>query len=152
MEINLNDFISKIEAVTHKLIKGVQKGMIGQDGVFYEPPCPSSYVTHANDYFGGRGILVRYMDLLKIKEFSGVDLRENVTRTFNALWSEREIGSNQFKPEFTHIEDRLAYSKQLMVFGQIQDKSLHGILTLTLKDPICQAVGLDYIAANLKFH
>jgi hypothetical protein len=153
-KFNENAFSSKIQDITKKLIRGVQKGIIGQDGIFYEPPCPSSYVTNANDYFGGRGILVRYMDLLKIEEFSGIDLKENVEKTVEALWSTRDVVSGQFKAEFTNLEDRKAYAKQFNLLwgdtGQVITWDLDS--NPKIKDPICQAVGLDFIAATLRFY
>lgn len=140
-----------MEEVARKLIHGVQKGLIGKDGIFYEPPCPSSYTDHANDYFGGRGILVRNMELNKIKEIFRIDFKENIEKTLEAIWQTRDEKSNQFKIDFTNKMDHLAYSEQFNLLWETK----HLVDTWNITDPavtdaISQAVGFDFIAAALK--
>jgi len=152
-KFNLEDFDTKIKEITTKLIHGVQKGMIGKDGIFHEPPCLLSYVTNAKDYYGGRGILIRYMDLKKVEAFSGVDFKENILKTVNAIWLTRDVNSNQFQVEFTTDENNLNYVKQFDTLWGISDQSsrwLIGSEDLKLRNAIAQALGMDFLAGALK--
>lgn len=150
-QFKLDVFRSRIEDVTKKLIHGVHKGFVGKNGVFYEPPCSSSYFTHANDYFGGRGILIRHLEFAKVKELTGVDLKENVLKTVDALWETRDVNSDQFQSEFTKTQDHQDYAKQFGALWGGTDESVTWNIDSDpiTKDAICQAVGMDFIAAAL---
>lgn len=151
-DINPLNFKEKLTDMTKKLIHGIQKGMIGKDGVFHEPPCLSSYAANGKDYLGGRGILVRYMDIQGIKAFSGIDFSENVLKTVEAIWQTRDEASNQFKAEFTSLENNLEYAKHFDDLWEFSDQgTVWNVETdLKTKNGICQAVGLDFIAAAMK--
>lgn len=150
-EFNAEIFNKKINFAVNKLIQGIQKGMIGKDGIFHEPPCLSSYATNGKDYFVGRGILVRYMNIKEIKAFSGVDFSGNILKTVDALWKTREENTNQFKAEFTTKEANLDYANQFDELWGFSDQAVQWVIDADekTKNAICQAVGLDFLAAAL---
>ena len=155
LEFNLADFESKITSVTKKLIHGVQKGMIGNDGIFHEPPCIASYNMNGNDYLAGRGILLRYMDLEFVKKLTGIDFKDNILKTVCALWSTRDESNNQFIANFTPPQANVDFANQCGSLLGFSDRATCWILSHEKQnevEAITQALGIDCLAAGAKNH
>jgi hypothetical protein len=150
------NFDTEVRQIIQKLVRGVQEALIGKgDGIFHEPPCLSSYSTYANEYRGGRGILVRYMGVQDIKNLLGVDFTANILQTIKAIWSTRDNDSNQFQPEFATDPQSAEYFMQFKnLLGYSDDVTGWNIDSNDTKvnDAITQAVGLDFLGAALSIH
>lgn len=147
------DFETKITDVTKKLIHGVHKGMIGRDGIFHEPPCGASYNMNGNNYLAGRGILLRYMDLVAAKKLTGIDFKENILKTALAIWSTRDESSNQFIADFTPAQANIDFANQCGTLLGISDRATCWILDYEKPNEVeatCQGLGLDVLGAALK--
>ncbi len=151
---NARDFEAKITNFTKKLIQGVHKGMIGNDGIFHELACVASYNLNGNDYLAGRGILLRYMDLEVVKKLTGIDFKDNILKTVFALWSTRDESNNQFREDFTPTQANLDFANQCGALLGISDRATCWILSHEKQnevEAITQALGIDFLAAAAKF-
>lgn len=151
LPFDANVFAENVLANIGKIGRGVQSALVGKtDGVIREAPCFSSLSLYGDDYFAGRGVLVRYLDARKLKALVGVDLKPNINSTMNALWSSRITDLNQFKTEFTAEEDDMAYIKQFRSQWGTADVQTQWVILS--KDPnlaqgICQSIGMDFLRA-----
>lgn len=147
-------FEAQVLDTVQQLVRGVSQAMLGDEDVFYEPPCSTSYGSlYSGDYIGGRGILVRYMDVNRIKALMGIDFSTCINETAKALWDSRDETSNQFKADFTSMQHTQAYFNRFEKHVGFQDNV--SIWNLSSSDPkfvaaAPQAVGLDFLAAAYK--
>jgi hypothetical protein len=147
-ENNLKDLLQKV-------VLGIQKVLIDKsDGVIREAPCYGSFgPSFAIDYLGGRGVLVRYLDLSQVKALLGVDLSSSVMATVNALWNAKDATTHQFKSAYTSKEHDVAYSEQFRAAMGYSDQVSYWDIDPSkraLQYGICQAMGLDFISAALR--
>ncbi|WP_116524427.1 glycoside hydrolase family 76 protein [Seonamhaeicola aphaedonensis] len=148
-------FKSKINNLIENLAKGIQNGLIANvDGIMREAPCYSSFgPEHGRDYLAGRGIMVRYLAQDEIKKHLDIDLTDNISKTFEAIWNTRDIATNQFKPEFTAIENDKLYIEQFTQLWGLADDVYQWNLDKMKeknKNGVCQSIGLDFLGATIR--
>jgi hypothetical protein len=148
-------FEDKIRSTIKLIGNGIKTALIGEtDGIIREAPCLSSFgPNHGNDYLAGRGIMMRYIGANQEKALLGVDLDENIMATVDAIWQTRNTVNNQFKPEFTSIENDKLYIEQFRKLWELAD-DVHEWDIKKMKDQnkqgVCQSIGLDALGAAIK--
>jgi hypothetical protein len=150
-----NDFEIKVKDTLHKLVLGVKKGMVGkEDNLFYEPPCDSSFCSnYANDYYEGRGILVRYIDIQKVKSLFNEDFLPPIVETLKALWKKKDSDTNQYQIEYTDEKNKEDYVNQFNSLWNTKFAVTNWDLSSVdekLKNELTQALGLDFLAATMR--
>ncbi len=133
---------------------GVKTALVGNtDGIIREAPCLSSFgPRHGNDYLAGRGILMRYLGSPEIHARLGVDLRENIKATAEAIWQTRDPATDQFQPECTSLENDRKYVRQFRELWGTADEVYHWDLEKMKeqnRQGVCQAIGLDALGAAI---
>jgi len=157
-EFDILDFEMKILTYIKLIGNGIKSALISnKDSIIREAPCFSSFgPNHGNDYLAGRGIMIRYLGAKEIKTFIGADMTENIYATVDAIWQTRDISNNQFKPEFTSLENDKLYVEQFKkLWGLADDIYKWDIKKMKEqnKNGVCQSIGLDALGAainNLK--
>ena len=152
---NITAYEKKIRSLIAQIGNGVKTALVsGEDGIIREAPCESSFgPVHGRDYVAGRGILMRYLGETEIKSLIGVDLRENIWATAEAIWQTRDPEINQFQPEFTSPEYDRRYIEEFRELWGMADDVLEwdlNIMEEQNKWGVCQAVGLDALGASIK--
>ncbi|MEQ8422392.1 MAG: hypothetical protein RIB64_20460 [Arenibacter algicola] len=124
------------------------------DGIIREAPCQTSFgPEHGRDYLAGRGIMMRYLGSDEERRLIGVDLTENIQKTLAAIWSTRNLSTNQFQPEFTSLENDKLYVKQFRNLWGLADEVYQWDIESMKeknKNGVCQSIGLDVIGAMIK--
>lgn len=148
-------FEGRIRELIAVIGQGVKKALISNvDGILREAPCLASFgPVHGRDYVAGRGILLRYLGKTEIKSLLGVDLDENIVKTAQAVWQTRDTATNQFKPEFTDIENDRRYIEQIRSLWGVADDVVKWNLDMMEeknRQGVCQAVGLDVLGAAIR--
>lgn len=143
-------FDSELREVIQKIAHGVHLGVVGKsDGLFHEFPCVQSFsAAYSNDYFCGRGILARYLDVLKIRDLTGIDFSKSIGATLNALLSKKDEHAHQFSAQFTEEAHDLEYVNQFESLWGSSDKATQWNLIATdskILDGLSQSVGLDFL-------
>ena len=152
---DLISFENKMRHLIKQIGNGVETALIGnEDGIIREAPCLSSFgPNHGNDYLAGRGIMMRYMGAVEEKALLGVDLSTNINATVEAIWNTRDKSNNQFRPEFTTVENDQLYIKQFReLWGLADDVYKWDIEKMKEQNKfgVCQSVGLDALGAAIK--
>ena len=154
-KFNVGIFESKVRTRIKSIGKGVKHALIADnDGIIREAPCLSSFgPNHGNDYLAGRGIMMRYLGANEEKALLGVELKENMMATVEAIWKTRDTTNNQFQPEFTSIENDKIYIKQFRKLWGLAD-DVHEWDIKKMKEQnkfgVCQSIGLDALGAAIK--
>ena len=148
-------FEKRIRFLIMQIGNGIQAALISKDdGIIREAPCRSSFgPNHGNDYLAGRGIMIRYIGAEEEKKLLGVNLNENIKATVDAIWETRNKTNNQFKPEFTNLEnDKLYITQFRRLWGQADDIYKWDIKKMKEqnKNGVCQSIGLDVLGAAIK--
>jgi hypothetical protein len=94
--------------------------------------------------------MMRYLGKLS-KQMTG-DLHKNIHATAAAIWTTRDKRNNQFKPEFTSIEnDKLYITQYRKLAGDGDDVHKWQIDAMNeqQKFGVCQSIGLDALGAIL---
>ena len=152
---DIKAFESRINVIIKLIGKGVKNAMVANvDGIIREAPClPSFGPEHGRDYLAGRGIMMRYLGNDEERRLIGVDLTENIQKTVDAIWSTRDLTTNQFQPEFTSLENDKLYLNQFQKLWGLADEVYEwDIETMKEKNKngVCQSIGLDLIGAAIK--
>lgn len=150
-------FEKKVRQLISMIGQGVKHALIGnEDGIIREAPCLSSFgPNHGNDYLAGRGIMMRYLGSNEERKLLGVDLKENVNATAEAIWNTRDQTNDQFQPEFTSPQnDKLYIAQFKMLWGLADDVHKWDIENMKEQNKwgVCQSVGLDVLGAVLRMH
>lgn len=148
-------FEKKLRSLLSLVGNGVKSALVGdKDGIIREAPCLSSFgPVHGNDYLAGRGILLRYLGSPEVKALLGVDLRENIRATADAVWQTRDPATGQFQPEFTSLENDKLYVQQFRRLWGIADDVYQWDLKKMKeqnRQGVCQSIGLDALGASIK--
>src|SRR5665213_1767004 len=103
---SIDGFEKNVKKYIHLLSKGIKYALTGNtDSIIREAPFNASFGPEfGNDYLAGRGILMRYLGKLN-KQINEIDFNKNTKATVAAIWKTRDTITNQFKPEFTIIEN-----------------------------------------------
>jgi len=66
--------------------------------------------------------MLRYLGAPDIMRNTGVNFKKNISATVDALWQTREKSKDQFKPEFTTVENDKLYIQQFRkLWGKADD-------------------------------
>lgn len=154
---NVVDFEKRLLYLIKEIGKGIQTAFVGvDDGIIREAPCLSSFgPAHGNDYLAGRGILMRYVGAKEVKELLEVDLSNNIKATANAIWQSRNKENDQFKAEFTSVENDKYYIKGFKKkWGYADDVYKWNLKKMKEKNKfgVCQSIGLDALGAALRIY
>ncbi|EAR02391.1 hypothetical protein [Maribacter sp. HTCC2170] len=154
-QFDVESYETKLRALLELIGKGVKNGMVANvDGIIREAPCLSSFgPEHGRDYLAGRGIMMRYLGSEEERALIDVDLSDCIEKTINAMWSTRDVATNQFQPEFTSQENDKLYVEQFReLWGLADDVHKWDIKTMKEKnrDGVCQSIGLDLLGAAIK--
>mgnify|MGYP003633394595 CR=1 FL=1 len=146
---------SRLKGIIQSIGKGVKNAMVANvDGIIREAPCQTSFgPEHGRDYLAGRGIMMRYLGSDEERRLIGVDLTENIQKTLAAIWSTRNLSTNQFQPEFTSLENDKLYVKQFRNLWGLADEVYQWDIESMKeknKNGVCQSIGLDVIGAMIK--
>ena len=145
------DFEKSIHNYIHLLTKGIQTALIANaDLIIREAPFNANFGPEfGNDYLAGRGIMMRYLGKLS-GQMNPIDFSKNIKATAAAIWQTREAITNQFKPEFTSIENDKLYVTQYRKLTGIGDE-VHKWQIETMNEQqkfgVCQSIGLDAFGA-----
>jgi hypothetical protein len=152
---DIKAFESRINDIMKLIGNGVKNAMVANvDDIIREAPClPSFGPEHGRDYLAGRGIMMRYLGNDEESRLISVDLTENIQKTVDAIWSTRNLTTNQFQPEFTSLENDKLYVNQFRkLWGLADDVYKWDIESMKEKNKngVCQSVGLDMLGAAIK--
>ncbi len=152
---NVKSFEKKLRSLINQIGAGIKNALVSNiDNIVREAPCLSSFgPVHGNDYLAGRGILMRYIGAKQERDLLGVDLSKNITATVKAIWETRDINNNQFKPEFTSIENDKLYIQQFRELWGLADEVYEWDIKkmkIQNKQGVCQSIGLDALGAAIK--
>ena len=152
---NIDEFQKKLIHLISLLGNGVKTALVSnKDGIFREAPFYAGFgPVHGNDYLGGRGIMLRYLGSGEEKLLLGVDIDDNIRKSVNALWMTRDTSNNQFRPEFTSVENDKLYIEQFRkLWGLADDVWKWDIAKMKEQNKfgVCQAIGLDMFGAAIK--
>lgn len=152
---DLKAYESRLKDIIKSIGKGVKNAMVANvDGIIREAPClPSFGPEHGRDYLAGRGIMMRYLGSDEARALINVDLTENIEKTLAAIWSTRDLATNQFQPEFTSLQNDKLYVEQFRkLWGFADDVYQWDIESMKEKNKngVCQSIGLDLIGAAIK--
>lgn len=151
-EFNVDTFEETVKNYISLLSKGIKSALTGNvDNIIREAPFnANSGPEFGNDYLAGRGIMMRYLGKLS-KQMTG-DLHKNIHATAAAIWTTRDTRNNQFKPEFTTVEnDKLYVNQYRKLAGEGDDVHKWQIDAMNeqQKFGVCQSIGLDALGAIL---
>lgn len=154
-DFDLELFKNRVSYLIKLIGSGVKKALISEDdNIIREAPCYSSFgPVHGRDYVAGRGIMIRYLAAQEESRLIGVDLKENIKATVNAIWLARDKSNNQFQPEFTSEENDKRYTEEFRkLWGFADDLRVWDLKVMVEKNKhgVCQAVGMDYLGAAIK--
>ena len=152
---DIKAYESRLKEIIKSIGQGVKNAMVANvDGIIREAPClPSFGPEHGRDYLAGRGIMMRYLGNDEERRLIGVDLTENIQKTVDAIWSTRDLTTNQFQPEFTSLENDKLYLNQFQKLWGLADEVYEWDIESMKeknKDGVCQSVGLDMLGAAIK--
>jgi len=150
-DFKVEEFENTVKKYIHLLSKGVKKALIGNaDDIIREAPFNANFGSEfGNDYLAGRGIMMRYLGKLN-KQITQIDFSKNTKATAAAIWQTRDTATNQFKPEFTKLENGKLYVNQYRkLTGAGDDVYKWQIDTMNeqQKFGVCQSIGLDAFGA-----
>jgi len=113
-KFDFKDFENRTRYLTGQIGTGIKNALFSdKDGIVREAPFEASFgPVHGSDYLGGRGIMLRYLGVPDIMHNTGVNFKKNISATVDALWQTREKSKDQFKPEFTTVENDKLYIQQ----------------------------------------
>ena len=154
---SLVDFEKSLNNYINLLSKGIKAALIANaDLIIREAPFNANLGPEfGNDYLAGRGIMMRYLGKLS-GQMNPIKFSKTLKATSAAIWQTREALTNQFKPEFTNIEnDKLYVNQYRKLTGMGDDVHKWQIETMNeqQKFGVCQSIGLDAFGAvinNLK--
>lgn len=154
-QFNVYVFEVDVKNLIHKIALGVKKALVSQsDSIIREAPCYSSFgPSFGVDYVGGRGILARYLDISNLQKIANIDFTANMKASSEALWETRDVKSDQFQPEFTSKASDLEYHAQFAAIYGASDPIIQWDIVTddpSLKDAVCQAMGLDFLGATIR--
>jgi hypothetical protein len=146
----LATFEKEVTRYIRLLEKGVKTALVGNtDGIIREAPFDANFGPEfGNDYLAGRGIMMRYLG--KLNKRSQTDFRKNFSATASAIWQTRDKVTNQFKAEFTTIENDKLFVKQyrqLTGYGDDVYQWQIEAMNEKQKNAVCQSIGLDALGA-----
>lgn len=144
-------FEKNVTNYIHLLSKGIKSALTGNaDSIIREAPLNANFGPEfGNDYLSGRGIMMRYLGKLD-KQINHIDFSKNIKATAAAIWKTRDTTTNQFKPEFTTIENDKSYVnqyRQLTGFGDNVHQWQIEAMNEQQKFGVCQSIGLDAYGA-----
>ena len=153
-EFDVRVFEKKAAGIIQSIGLGVEHALIADvDGIIREAPCLSSFGhEHGRDYVAGRGIMMRYLGSMEIKQGLGVNLDKAVLNTVQTIWDTRYKENNQFRPEYTSEENDRVYIDQFRKLWGLADKVHKWDLEKMHddnRDAVCQAVGMDMLGAAI---
>jgi hypothetical protein len=154
-DFDVDAFESKIKVLIKVLGNGIKNALVANvDGIIREAPCFSSFGhEHGRDYLAGRGIMMRYLGQQEIQELMDVDLAENILKTVDAIWETRDKNNNQFKPEFTTLENDKLYIMQFKKLWGLADYVYQWDIEMMKaenKHGVCQSIGMDMLGAAIR--
>lgn len=150
---NANAFDKKVRTYISLVSKGIKTALISDvDHVIREAPLVANMGPEfGGDYLAGRGIMMRYLGTLN-KNITGVDFKNNVKLTANAIWQTRDKSNNQFQAEYTSIKNDKLFIQQFRKQWGIADDILKWDLKPAQKSlniGVCQSIGLDAFGATI---
>lgn len=153
-DFNPGAFEKKVKTYISLISKGIKTALISdKDHIIREAPQKGSMGPEfGSDYLAGRGIMMRYLGRLD-KNSTGVDFKNNVKATANAIWQTRDISNNQFQPEYTGIENDRLFIQQFRKQWGVADDILKWDLEKANKSQVigvCQSIGLDALGAAIR--
>ena len=133
------------------LSKGIKAALTGNaDGVIREAPFNANFGPEfGNDYLAGRGIMMRYLGQAG-KQITDINFSKNIRATATAIWQTRDTTTDQFKPEFTNLENDKLYVQQYRKLTATADdvyKWQIDAMNEKQKLGVCQSIGLDAFGA-----
>ena len=154
VNFDIDAFTGKVHHYVSLISKGIKTTLVSnRDHIIREAPLIANMgPEYGSDYLAGRGIMMRYLGTLD-KSITGVDFKNNVTATANAIWQTRDASNNQFQPEYTSIENDKLYVQQFRSQWGLADNILKwDIAKADLKQRIgvCQSIGLDALGAMIR--
>jgi hypothetical protein len=150
-DFNVDAFEKIVNIYINLLSKGVKTALVGNaDDIIREAPFNANFGPEfGNDYLAGRGIMMRYLGRLG-RQINNIDFNKNIKATASSIWQTRDTSTNQFKPEFTSIEnDKLHVNQYRELTGIGDDVHQWQIETMNeqQKFGVCQSIGLDAFGA-----
>jgi len=148
---NVDAFEKTVTGYINLLSTGIKSALTGNtDSIIREAPFNANFGPEfGNDYLAGRGIMMRYLGKLN-KQMNPIDFSKNTKATAAAIWKTRDTTNNQFKPEFTTIENDKLYVNQYRKLTGIGDE-VHKWQIQTMNEQqkfgVCQSIGLDALGA-----
>ncbi|MBV4357468.1 hypothetical protein [Pinibacter aurantiacus] len=151
---DINAFSKKVHHYISLISKGIKTTLVSdKDHIIREAPLVANMGPEfGSDYLAGRGIMMRYLGTID-GGITGVDFKNNVTATANAIWQTRDASNNQFQPEYTSIENDKLYIQQFRSqWGLADDILKWDIANANLQQRIgvCQSIGLDALGATIR--
>lgn len=151
---NVDDFAVKVNAYLALIANGIKTTLISEnDNIIREAPLVANMGPEfGSDYLAGRGIMMRYLGSLN-KRTIGVDFKTNIKATANAIWETRDVSNNQFKAEYTNVENDKLYIQQFRKqWGMADDILKWDIEKVDLgwRLAVCQSIGLDALGATIR--
>lgn len=151
---DVNVFTGKVHHYISLISKGIKTTLVSdKDHIIREAPLLANMGPEfGSDYLAGRGIMMRYLGALD-KSITGVDFRNNIKATANAIWQTRDTSSNQFQPEYTSVENDKLYIQQFRNQWGLADDILKWDIAksnLQQRIGVCQSIGLDALGATIR--
>ena len=150
---SLEKFEKEVSYYVQLLNEGVKAALVSNlDGIIREAPFNANFGPEfGNDYLAGRGIMMRYLS--KFNKEGKNYFRDSFTATVSAIWKTRDTTTNQFKPEFTTIENDKLFVKQyreLTGYGDEVYRWQIEAMDKKQKNAVCQSIGLDALGAVIR--
>ncbi|MCU7552213.1 hypothetical protein OCK74_24050 [Chitinophagaceae bacterium LB-8] len=153
-DFNVKAFADKVNTYISLIAKGIKTTLISEkDNIIREAPLVANMGPEfGSDYLAGRGIMMRYLGTLN-KRTTGIDFKNNIKETANAIWQTRDASNNQFKPEYTNVENDKLYIQQFKNQWGSADNMLKWDIektNLQQRLGVCQSIGLDALGATIR--
>lgn len=150
-DFKVEEFENNVKKYIYLLSQGIKKALTeNADGIIREAPFNANFGPEfGNDYLAGRGIMMRYLGKLN-KQITQIDFSKNTKAIAAAIWQTRDTAPNQFKPEFTKIENDTLYVNQFRKLTGVGDDVHQWQIDTTneqQKFGVCQSIGLDAFGA-----
>ncbi|HVI48257.1 MAG TPA: hypothetical protein VM802_25540 [Chitinophaga sp.] len=128
VNFDINTFTTKVQHYISLISNGIKTTLVSdKDHIIREAPLIANMGPEfGSDYLAGRGIMMRYLGTLD-KSITGVDFKNNINATANAIWKTRDTSNNQFQPEYTSIENDKLYIQQFRSQWGLADDIVNGI-------------------------
>ncbi|HET7065730.1 MAG TPA: hypothetical protein VFI49_15775, partial [Rudaea sp.] len=135
---------------------GIEHYLFGKDAVLREAPFRAAFnppppnVNYANDYVGGRGVLLRYASEASVRQARKTTFNlDGVRKTAAAVWDSR-VSPNQFTPLWNSAGDAAFNAGFVAAWGTGVSTALTWKIDAAQLAGVLQANGLDAITAAIR--